>query len=188
MGLKLVHFPIDIFKKGTLCLSDRRSRWNEPSRRKYHHVFNLDAISKTPNTSRKWSQNTTEGPFDKKKKKKIGISTPPSTEFNSMCVCVTQPEAFNGSALVYMLDRMGCQPRFPGMPPREARRGIFPQLEGNPKPERQVQRGRKRRSSGRTERRERIVSAHLPGDCRVQITPQLLEICVRRVLHLESLL
>lgn len=30
--------------------------------------------------------------------------------------------------------------------------------------------------------------AHLPGDCRVQITPQLLEIRVRRVFHLESLL
>lgn len=31
-------------------------------------------------------------------------------------------------------------------------------------------------------------STHLPGDCRVQITPQLLEIGVRRVFHLESLL
>lgn len=73
-------------------------------------------------------------------------------------------------------------------PAGEARRGIFPQLEGNPKPERQVQRGRKRRSSGRKEGWERIVSAHLPGDCRVQITPQLLEIRVRRVFHLEALL
>lgn len=30
--------------------------------------------------------------------------------------------------------------------------------------------------------------AHLSCDCRVQITPQLLEVRVRRVFHLESLL
>lgn len=69
---------------------------------------------------------------------------------------------------------------------------IFLQLKGYPGQETEGQRGRKSRSSGTAGPmgRGRHVShdTHLPCDCRVEITPQLLEVRVRWVFHLESLL
>lgn len=125
-------------------------------------------------------------------KKKKNREFPPHLQLNLIqCVCVTQMEGFDDSAQLYVLDVSIRRPQFPGirlqkpggkyfLSRREIlnRRGGF-RGDGKVAAVEQTSDGRGQSASG---------GSHLPGDCRVQITPQLLEISVRRVFHLEPLL